>query len=47
MSVPLSTVRFSQNASPDPSLDAGKTFYSINWRMVAPLPVPYQVGIPG
>lgn len=47
MSVPFSTVRFSQNASPDPSLDAGKTFYSVNCRMVVPLPVSHQMGIPG
>lgn len=47
MSVPFSTVRFSQNASLDPSLDAGKTFYSINCRTVVPLPVSRQIGIPG
>ena len=47
MSVPFSTVRFSQNASLDPSLDAGKTFYSINCRTVVPLPVSHQIGIPG
>ena len=47
MSVPFSTVRFSQNASLGPSLDAEKTFYSVNCRIFVPLPVSHQIGIPG